>query len=873
MAELLDRLTAALADRFRIERGLGRGGMGVVFLAHDLKHDRLVALKVLRPEIAHTVNADRFAREIRIAARLQHPNILPLIDSGEADGLTYYVMPYFPGESLRDRLDREKQLPLDDALQIARDAAEGLSHAHDQGFVHRDIKPENILLGAGHAVIADFGIAHAVFTLGEKLTETGIAVGTPAYMSPEQAGGSGEFDHRTDVYSLGCVVYEMLGGSPPFTGSHHAIMARKALEPVPSLRVIRETIPPQVEQAVMKALAKTPADRFASARQFADALAGDARALGVGARAAGPGRRAWLLAGAIGALVFVAGTYVLIAGKPWGGGSFAAERVTFTQLTSAPGVEWFPSLSPDGRWIVYAGEQSGNRDIYLQNVGGQVPINLTEESAAEDDQPAFSPDGQRIAFRSSRDGGGIFVMGSTGEGVRRVTRRGFRPTWSPDGQQLAFTTENVEMNPGNSEAFSELWVVGVDGRDPRKLNTGDAILASWSPHGQRIAYAQRLGISAQGDIYTISPYGGEAVAVTTDAARDWSPSWSRDGRHLYFSSDRSGSMNLWRIAIDEQSGEARGAPEPVTTPATFLAHPTLSSDGRHIAYTSAQTTINIQRVDFDPASGTVRSPPVNVTTGSRRWSSPDPSPDGEWVAFYTLDQPEGHIYVARSDGTGLRQVTGDTAIDRLPRWSPDGRQIAFFSNRGGPLQIWKVGADGSGLRRLVDQPGGYGPTWSPDGTRMAVVLGATSVGDTLAIIDPGRSAAEQRIELLPHSTIGQFLVNSWSSDGERLVGQVMAVGGMGRGVGTYSFRTRSYEKLTDFGEWPTWLPDSRRVLFVANRDAFYVVDSRTKQVRKVFSVTRDVIGPPRLTRDGGSAYFSRRSTEGDIWLVTLSGER
>ena len=869
MAELRDQLNAALANRYRIERELGHGGMSVVFLAEDLKHARKVAIKLLRPEVAQSVNTGRFLREIQIAAQLSHPNILQLIDSGEVDGLPYFVMPYVAGESLRDQLDREKQLPIDGAIQLAREVADALSYAHEHGVIHRDIKPENILISSGHALVADFGIARAISQGGgDKLTETGIAVGTPAYMSPEQAVASAELDQRTDIYGLGCVLYEMLAGAPPFTGSNAmAVMARKVLDPVPSIRVVRETVSPVVEQVVMKALNKIPADRFVSARQFSDALAGDRRTLAeMGART-GPSRRRWLGAGAAAALLLVAGAYVLIAGVPWGGraGRLVAD---FAQLTSQSGVEWFPSLSPDGKWLVYAAEASGNHDIYLQSVGGQASINLTKDSPAEDDQPAFSPDGEHIAFRSSRDGGGLFIMGRTGEGVRRLTTRGYRPTWSPDGKQLAFTSENVELNPGNSVGVSELWIVNADGRgEARKLDTGDAILANWSPHGDRIAFAHRTGLPSQGDIWTVSPNGGDARPVITDLAVDWSPAWSSDGRYLYFASDRSGSMNLWRIAVDERSGKARGEPEAVTTPATYLAHPTLSADGRHIAYSSAQISINIQSIAFDPDAGEVRGEPVPVTTGSRRWSSPDPSPDGQSVAFYTLAQPEGQLYISRPDGTGLTQLTADTAADRLPRWSPDSQWIAFFSTRGGPMRIWMIRSDGSDLRQLTARLGGYGPTWSPDGKRLAFALAAPSVG--VAIIDPQRAAADQQYDSLPASTVGQFAVNSWSRDGKYLAGQLIAPGGLGKGIAIYSLERRTYIKLADFGEWPVWLPDSRRVLFVSGGKGFYVADFRTKKVRRIYSVTREVIGPPRLTRDGRMAYFGRRLSEADVWLLTL----
>jgi eukaryotic-like serine/threonine-protein kinase len=274
MPDTLERLKAALADRYTLQRELGRGGMATVYLAEDRKHHRPVALKVLRPELAAALGPDRFLREIELSARLTHPHILPLHDSGNADGFLYYVMPYVEGESLRDRLTREKQLPVDDALQISREIADALSYAHSHGVIHRDIKPENILLESGHAVVADFGIAKAIALAGEeRLTETGLAIGTPAYMSPEQAAGSQELDGRSDLYSLGCVLYEMLSGEAPYTGATpQAILAKKLGEPLPRVSVVREAVPTQLEEVLRRALARTPADRFLTATAFSEAL-------------------------------------------------------------------------------------------------------------------------------------------------------------------------------------------------------------------------------------------------------------------------------------------------------------------------------------------------------------------------------------------------------------------------------------------------------------------------------------------------------------------------------------------------------------------------------------------------------------------------
>lgn len=311
MPELLDRLRAALADRYAIERELGRGGMATVYLARDLKHERSVAVKVVRAELAAVLGPDRFLREIKLTARLNHPHILPLLDSGEAGGFLYYVMPYVEGESLRDRLNREKQLPIEDALQIAREVADALDYAHRHDVVHRDIKPENILLEERHAVVADFGIAKAIKVAGgEKLTATGVTVGTPEYMSPEQAGGQGHLDGRSDVYALGCVLYEMLAGRPPFLGpTVESLVHQHLTAPPPALTDMRAAVPTRVAKAIEQCLAKAPADRYSTASQFAQALTREQPA-------AAASRRRPVIAAAIAGALVVAGLGAYLALHP-----------------------------------------------------------------------------------------------------------------------------------------------------------------------------------------------------------------------------------------------------------------------------------------------------------------------------------------------------------------------------------------------------------------------------------------------------------------------------------------------------------------------------------------------------------------------------
>ncbi len=368
---------------------------------------------------------------------------------------------------------------------------------------------------------------------------------------------------------------------------------------------------------------------------------------------------------------------------------------------------------------------------------------------------------------------------------------------------------------------------------------------------------------------TISAEGGEPVAVTADSAVSWNPVWAPDGEQLYYVSNRGGSTNVWRVAIDETSGEVLGEPEPLTTPAPFAGHLTISADGQRLAYSSILETQNIYKLGLDPVTGEALGDPVPVTRGSRFWSSPDPSPDGQSVVFYSQVQPEGDLYVIRTDGTGMRQLTDDQAADRVPRWSPDGDWIVPFSDRSGELQLWKIRVDGSELQQVTRTGGGGPAAWSPDGTKLAFIEAAvgpeSATGSAFIMEAHGADGAVVRLPPAPPPD-SRFVPNSWSLDGRWIAGQNWY---SRVGFSVYDLETQTYDRLTEFGEWPVWLPDSRRVLFVSKGREFHVVDRSTRATTRIFSVLRDTLGPPRLTRDGREAYFSRRVTESDVWTVTL----
>jgi len=889
-------------QHYRIVRKLGSGGMGEVYAAEDEKLQRQVALKLLPPDMAaDPERLQRFQREARAVAALNHPNVVTIYSVEEADGVHFLTMELVEGSTLAELIPKGG-LPLERVLMLAGPLIEAVAVAHEHGIIHRDVKPANIMLTSdGRLKVLDFGLAKLKANLvagdttqlpTETLTRRHVVVGTAAYMSPEQAEGR-PIDHRSDIFSLGVVLYEMVCGQRPFTGDSDLSLISSIIKDTPRPPSdVRRDLPPAFDRILMKALAKDPAERYQRAADLRADLAAVQEQSAAGRLLVGAfrtiARSPWIRPAVLAAILLAAaggGAWYWLAGPGASARPAAPAPLRFrtTRLTAHPGVEQFPSLLPDGKWVLYAGQEKGNFDIYLLSTSGQNPINLTADSPADDDEPAASPDGERIAFRSSREGGGIFVMGRTGEGVRRVTPTGvsiaFNPAWSPDGAEIAYTTENVQLTPMNGEGVSDLWIVNVSSGRQRKLEVGDAMQAAWSPRGRRIAFVSRqqlLGGSGTASgvgwmkIRTVPVGGGPIELATTGTATDWSPVWAPDGRHIYFVSDRGGSMNLWRVAIDEASGKPLGEPEPIITPAPFLAHPSVSADGRRIAYTAVTQTQNIQRLPLDPATLTVKGDPSWVTTGSRLWANPDPTPDGEWVVFYSRDQPEGDVYICRPDGTGLRQLTSDAAVDRVPRWSPDGTWVAFFSERGGQLQIWKIrGADGSDLQQMT--PSGSIPVWSPDGARLATAKAFPSADRVAMVFDANRVAADQTPESLPTPSepLGRFIPISWSPDGTRLAGQLGFSDRGGIGIVLYAFASKTYERLTDFGEWPAWFGDSRRLLFVSKGREFWVMDTRTKQTKQIYSTIRDVLGPPRVTRDARTVYFSRRVNEGDIYLLAF----
>jgi eukaryotic-like serine/threonine-protein kinase len=855
----------AAVPRYRILGPLGIGGMGIVYRSEDTHLGRTVALKFLPPTLIPNPGAKaRFLNEARAAAALDHPNICTIYEVGEtAEGQLYLAMAYYEGETLKRRLGRGP-LPVAEALRITLQVARGLAKAHRRGIVHRDIKPANLMITVeGMVKILDFGIAR----LPDE-TLPSPSLGTPGYMSPEQARG-GKVDARSDVWSLGVVLREMLAGLQSGQGRQWEASSGQE-RPIPRLQ-------PEIDALLDRMLAEEPGDRYPDAAALLADLSGLERATDPEGRPVplpAPRRLpAWTGAVTLVALA-VGGISVGLFREDHRPAGRAPEPSPATlprldRLTDLPGREWFPSLNPAGDLLVYARKAGEQSRLYWQRVGSGVDHELFPASLEGDSQPAISPDGQRIAFRSEREDGGIFLTRVSGGEVRRITSLGFNPAWSPDGKEIVFATEGVD-NPRARRFRSQIYRFDLASSEQRLIQVEDAVQPSWSPHGLRIAYWSAFSSSGERVIWTVPANGGKPVRVTTGEHVDWNPVWSSDGRYLYFASDRSGVINLFRIPIDERSG-AVGKPEPVTTSTQASMLFSVARFGNRIAYAGDETRTILERFAFDPATGAVAEPAVEIAQTPNLIATIDASRDGQWIVYQT-SLPQEDLFVLRPDGTDLRQLTDDKHKDRQPRWSPDGKRIVFYSNRGDNTgrryEVWTIRPDGSQLERavIVRDRRVFHPIWSPNGELLAC-----DFGDNEALIDLTQPLAVRRPQFLPPAELGMgFSASSWSADGRWLAG-ILHHPDERRvpGVVLYSPAERKYKRLTDRGHSATWLSDSRHLLYW-DRSTLLLLDTDSKESRPVLTL------PPgseykdfSLSPDDRVVYLARDNEQGDIWMLTL----
>ena len=715
-------LTQALAAHYRIERELGAGGMATVYLAHDLKHDRPVALKVLRPELAAILGGERFLKEIRLTANLQHPHILGLHDSGEADGVVYYVMPYVQGESLRDRMNRERQLPVEDAVRVATEVAGALDYAHRHGVVHRDIKPENILLHDGAALVADFGIALAASTAGggTRLTETGMSLGTPHYMAPEQAMGEREITGRADVYALGCVLYEMLTGEPPFTGATaQAIVARVLTEEPRSISVQRHTVPPHVEAAVLTALEKLPADRFATAAQFAEALhrpgattsVTRARGGAVPGSALRPGRTAWIAAG-IGVVGLGVGIWGGLAARAAARQPASRHYVLFGDSVGPNLAASSFALSPDGAALVFK-QQNPPYELWLKREGDLDPVRIPGTDRAQN--PVFSPDGRSVAFiadgrvkRADLTGGAPVTLADSAAG-------GYGGVAWMDDNTLIYVSTNL----------NELRRIPAGG-GPSVVALHDSTLIGGGI-GQPVALPASRGVLFEYcgsqcvtmGMHVLDLRTGKQKLLLDGTAGAW---YLPGGDLLYVQRDGAGLI----------AGFDLGKLRITTSAVPVLAHVTLGQGSASplLAVSESGTLVYVGGAPGADDMQVVRMSRTGAATPlDTAWHGPMNSlalsPDGRQLAVGMGTGAGLNIWIKPvGPGPASRLSFGNS--DRRPEWSPDGREVAFirdslgsssFSSSGPGNAIYARAADGSGEDRLlarIDRPV-QEVDWSRDG--------------------------------------------------------------------------------------------------------------------------------------------------------------
>ena len=746
MTEPLARLATALADRYKIERELGAGGMAVVYLAYDIRHDRRVALKVLRPELSAILGAQRFLKEIRLTANLQHPHILPLHDSGEADGLVFYVMPYVEGESLRDRLKREHQLPVDEAVRLAREVASALDYAHRHDVVHRDIKPENILLHEGQALVADFGIALAASRsdAGTRMTETGMSLGTPHYMSPEQAMGERDITPKSDVYALGCVLYEMLVGEPPFTGpTAQAIIARVVTEEVRSLTMQRKTIPPHIEAAVHTALQKLPADRFASAAQFSEALAA------AGTRR--PSRRVTAprasTAGAPPAPTRRTRFRPSIAHLPWAVAAVALAVAAFLALRprATPAVYRFDVAVPDsvnintaqngismtlsrrGNDLVYVGRgPRGQRQLLVRALGQLEPRPLVGTEGAE--SPFISPDGAWVGFFADGKLKKIALAGGPPLAIADApTPRG--GAWGPDDRIIFAPTPTAGLLSVSAAGGT------VDTLTTVRVDSGETShrFPDILPDGRSVLFTVQYGARYRIGALRLGDKGPHRTVLDEAMSARWSPTG-----HLIYASDAGA---LLAVPFNARSLAVTGSPISLlegllVKVGSGAAEFTISPAGTLVYLSGSLAKRALVLVDRDGRE--------RVLTEAIALTSPRFSPDGRRIALSSIEQRNSDVRVLDIARGTLSRLSFE-GINQYPEWTPDGRRISFVSSRPGAQgqDIFWAPADGSGEPTiLAGGPGGqWEVAWAPDGRSLALRENTGPSGRDLAtmLMDSART--------------------------------------------------------------------------------------------------------------------------------------
>ncbi len=915
---------------------LGAGGMGEVYLAEDTRLKRRVALKLLPAEL--TANRDRvrrFEQEARAASALNHPNIITVHEIGESDGAHYLVTEFVDGETLRQRLTRDR-MELSDALEVILQVASALATAHEAGIVHRDIKPENIMVRRdGLVKVLDFGVAKLAeapaLTQGAEeptavklSTETGVVMGTVRYMSPEQARGL-KVDVRTDIFSLGVVLYEMIAGRPPFEGETQSDLMAAILktEPTPMADDTRE-VPRDLEHIVNRALRKNPEERYQVVKDLLldlkdfkreiESSAGITRlhrgvqqqdqngALVAATKPARLRSLLWLIAGA---LILVTGTFGITLWLTRSPSLKPVRKVALVKMTSDSGLTTDPALSPDGRLLTYASDRSGegNLDIWVQQVAGGEPIRLTRDPADEH-EPSFSPDGSKIVFRSEAEGGGIYMISALGGQPRRVAALGRRPQFSPDGSWITYWVGHPD-----SFGLGKIYLIASTGGTPTQLapNFGGALSPIWSPDGRLLLFRgwQQTGEGRNVDWWVTPLDGGPPIrtgALDLLRAKGFDTgiypyaipqAWTRDGRYIVFSAKLGDTSNVWRIAIDPKTWQVSGESERLTSGTTLDVHPSFDA-GDHLAFASISQSDDIWSLPIDPNQGKPRGEIQRLTTDGNVMM-PAISLDGKRLVFVSNRSGNRDIWLRELAKSQEVALSVTPVNEGFPQITADGSKVAYVAvdNQKSYIYMMPIGPEGQpGVpQKICDDCGGAPISWSSDQESLLYFpYYSPRPTNQLSLLSIRSS---QKTTLVEHreNTLweGQFCcVDQWvvflahSPSGSSRVYVVPNRPG--------PISESEWIPITDGKSWedkPRWSPDGNLIYFTSDRDGFRCIWAQR------VDATKHPLGPPfpvyhshkarqSLTNVGlfpldisvarDRIVFNMGERIGNIWMMSLEGE-
>jgi Tol biopolymer transport system component len=889
-AALLPRgapVPALLGDRYRIGRVLGRGGMATVYLANDEKHRRQVAVKVLHADVAHAIGARRFRREIDVAARLSHPHVLPLHDSGQAAGLLYYVMPYVAGESLRDRLRRGGRLPPAEAARIAREVALALDYAHRQGVIHRDVKPENVLLADGHAVVADFGIARAVSASSAAeegtLTGTGLVLGTPAYLSPEQAAGQAEVDGRSDVYALGCVLHEMLTGRAPFDGdTPQAVIARRLVEPPPDLRDA-DGVPDALAAVVSRAMATVPGGRYATAGEMAEALDAAAAALPASRSGEGallPGARPGPARGFVRhlALRWGAAPAALAAAAALGAVLVHWERAplpeTAQRQVTFTGDVMSARVSPDGQFLAVVARGDSGQLLQVREVGGASSVELARSSTVAQ-WLGWSADGRLVtatladgraspqAYEIPRLGGTPMPLPKLWAITLPATTSPHLLAWGLDARAVIFQSRATPTRASVVVRDSAGWLSGVAEHPSGRALAAAAVSEALS-HATIVRVPADSAIRAAGGSHVVPR---DTLVDTVGTIPVMALAWAPNGRALYYLLGERGrrTADLWVLPTDD-AGRRAGRPSRVARDLGVRdlggGQLSLAPDGRTLYYARSSDYANLVAV---PAADTAAAPRA-LTSGTSMLVSPVISPSGDRVAYIGDRGGLRDVFIVPVAGGAPQQVTTHGLAADAVAWSPDGDAVAYGVRRGGTVRVAITPLASPTQLRVLDSVFFDGVlAWAPGREILVRASGAMN----LVRVDP-RSGATRPLLPPDSARLGWFGTPYPSPDGSRLVVGWNGARGRGYGVHVIDASGRSARRVyAGRGLAPVgWAADGGAVLAAGEgTNALWELPLDGSAPRRVRPLPRELGGAAEFIAGGRWLVGLVSTVAGDVWAV------